>query len=138
MTREASSGKQLSLRILTPAETLLEVTGLNWVQVRLADGGGLGIWPNHAPLLGETVAAPLRYADVQGEHRLNLASGILQIEQNVVTIFTSGLMAEEMPDRPDQVPGVDEMRFDRLTRVLLETLGAQAEGILEADDEATE
>ena len=53
----------MRLTVLTPAETLLEVEGVKWVRVQLADGGGISIWPGHAPLLAETVAAELRYAD---------------------------------------------------------------------------
>ena len=49
--------------VLTPIKTLLDVEGVAWVQVRLADGGGIGIYPGHAPLLAETVTAPLRYAN---------------------------------------------------------------------------
>ena len=52
----------MRLTVLTPAETLLEVEGVKWVRVQLADGGRISIWPGHAPLLAETVAAALRYA----------------------------------------------------------------------------
>jgi hypothetical protein len=48
----------LRLIVTTPAETILDVPDVRWVQARLADGGGIGIWPGHAPLLAETVAAP--------------------------------------------------------------------------------
>ena len=82
--------KSLRLMVLTPAKTLLDVEEVAWVQVRLADGGGIGIYPGHAPLLAETVAAPLRYADGSGEHSLHLEAGILQVDGEGVTIFTSG------------------------------------------------
>ncbi|MCB0154427.1 MAG: hypothetical protein KDF65_06475 [Anaerolineae bacterium] len=78
----------LRLRVLTPAAALLEVATAAWVQVQLADGGGIGIWPGHAPLLAETVAAPLRYADAQGEHHLEVGAGVLHIEAGSVTILT--------------------------------------------------
>ncbi len=79
--------------VLTPIKTLLNVEGVAWVQVRLADGGGIGIYPGHAPLLAETVTAPLRYANGSGEHTLDLEAGILQVDGDGkgVTIFTSGL-----------------------------------------------
>ena len=83
--------KRLRLMVLTPAKTLLNVEGVAWVQARLADGGGIGIYPGHAPLLAETVTAPLRYADGSGEHALHLEEGILQVDGDGVTIFTSGL-----------------------------------------------
>jgi F0F1-type ATP synthase epsilon subunit len=79
------------LMVLTPAETLLDMEGVAWVQACLADGGPIGIYPGHAPLLGETVTAPLRYADGLGEHALDLAAGILQVDRGGVTVFTGGL-----------------------------------------------
>jgi F0F1-type ATP synthase epsilon subunit len=60
------------------------------VQARLADGGGIGIWPGHAPLIAETASAPLRYADETGEHSLSLKAGILHIEKTGVTVLTDG------------------------------------------------
>jgi len=81
--------KRLRLMVLTPARTLLEVEGVAWVQVRLSDGGPIGIYPGHAPLLAETVTAPLRYADEAGEHTLGLEAGILQVDRDGVTVFTS-------------------------------------------------
>ncbi|MCK4315602.1 MAG: F0F1 ATP synthase subunit epsilon, partial [Anaerolineae bacterium] len=83
--------KSLRLTVLTPAKTLLDVEGVAWVQARLADGGGIGIYPSHAPLLAESVTAPLRYADDSGEHTLDLEAGILQVDRDGATIFTSGL-----------------------------------------------
>jgi F0F1-type ATP synthase epsilon subunit len=126
--------KALRLTVLTPAETLLAVGQAAWVQVRLADGGGIGIYPGHAPLLAETVDAPLRYADPSGEHALDLEAGILQVDGDGVTIFTSGsLQAVEGLQSPlDSESG--EMRFDRLARALLTAIRAQAEDILNAVD----
>jgi len=72
--------KPLRLTVLTPTETLLDVEGVAWVQSHLADGGGIGIYPGHAPLLAETVTAPLRYAGPSGEHTLDLEAGILQVD----------------------------------------------------------
>ena len=131
----------MRLTVLTPAETLLEVEGVKWVRVQLADGGGISIWPGHAPLLAETVAAELRYADGPvpsqgdapqsnvegtGEHTLDLEGGIVQVQRDHVTILTSGALRHAVTGRP---PGgdEDEARFDRLARALLTTLGAQLE-----------
>ncbi|MBU0495008.1 MAG: hypothetical protein KKA73_00045 [Chloroflexi bacterium] len=113
------------LQVLTPGKTLLDVAGVRWVQAQLADGGGIGIRPGHAPLLAETVAAPLRYADDAGEHELALAAGILQIERGHVTIFTSGLA------QTAKVSG--DVRFDRLARALLTTLRARPQEVPDDD-----
>ena len=140
--------KPLRLMVLTPAETLLDVAEVAWVQVQLSDGGGIGIYPGHAPLLAETVTAPLRYADELGEHALDLKAGILQVEGDGVTILTSGL-AQTFEDFElsraalETLEVSDGARFDRLARALLTTLQAQpgegpvlsgVEG-LDADDE---
>jgi F0F1-type ATP synthase epsilon subunit len=113
----------LCLRVLTPAETLLDVAEVAWVQVQLADGGGIGIYPGHAPLLAETVTAPLRYADEWGEHVLDLEAGILQVERGGVTIFTSGSARTIVVSETPQVS--DGLRFDRLAQVLLAALQAE-------------
>ena len=145
----------MRLTVLTPAETLLEVEGVKWVRVQLADGGGISIWPGHAPLLAETVAAELRYAggaipqstvegpvplqstvegpvapqntvEGNGERTLDLEGGIVQVQRDHVTILTGGALRHAVTSRP---PGgdEDEARFDRLARALLTTLGAQLE-----------
>ena len=85
------------------------------MQARLADGAGISIYPSHAPLLGETVAAPIRYADREGEHTLELEAGFLQVALDRVTIF-SGLNARG-PN--GQHLHQDATRFDRLARDLL-------------------
>jgi F-type H+-transporting ATPase subunit epsilon len=117
--------KPLRLMVLTPAQTLLDVAEVAWVQVQLSDGGGIGIYPGHAPLLAETVTAPLRYADELGEHALDLEAGILQVERDGVTIFTSGLaQTSEVFETSDVSEGA---RFERLAQALLTTLQAQPE-----------
>jgi F0F1-type ATP synthase epsilon subunit len=112
--------KPLRLMVLTPAETLLDRAEVSWVQVQLSDGGGIGIYPGHAPLLAETVTAPLRYADELGEHTLDLAAGILQVEYDGVTIFTSGLA--QTTEVPETSIVSDGARFDRLAGALLAAL----------------
>ena len=85
----------LQLRVLTPAETLLEAVNVRWVQAELADGAGIGIWPGHGPLLAETLTAPLRYADERGEHSLALQAGVLYVARGRVTVYTTATMDRE-------------------------------------------
>lgn len=101
--------RTFTLHVVTPAQTLLAAFEVNWVQAQLADGGSIGIWPGHAPLLAQTVAGPLTYADAQGHHLVVLAAGIMQIEDKGITIFSRGLATDESPS-PSQ--------FERLTREL--------------------
>lgn len=74
------------------------------MRARLADGGPIGIYPGHAPLLAETITAPLRYADGSGEHMLHLEAGILQVDDEGVTIFTSGLVQTSEVAETSEVP----------------------------------
>jgi F0F1-type ATP synthase epsilon subunit len=92
----------LQLRVLTPADTLLDAVDVRWVRAELADGAGIGIWPGHAPLVAETLAAPLRYEDQRGEHSLALLAGILWVTSGRVTIYTTGAM--DADDRPIAQP----------------------------------
>lgn len=124
--------KSLSVRVITPAEIILEVKDTAWVQVQLIDGS-LGIWPGHAPLLAETVSAQLRYTDGTNEHALDVEAGILQIDREGVTIFTGGLIRGEAHQ-----PAANEKRIDRLSRTHLGALGAYVEGISDEDGRETQ
>lgn len=125
--------KPLRLTVLTLAETLLDVEEVAWVRARLADGGGISIYPGHAPLLAETVTAPLRYANGSGEHVLDLEAGILQVDRDGVTIFTSGLTQTSEVFETSEVS--EDRRFDRLARTLLTAVPAQPGDVLDAGDE---
>ena len=108
------------LTVLTPDETVLEVEQVGWIQARLADGGGIGIYAGHAPLTAETVSAPLRYADPSGEHTIDLEAGVLLIDAGGVTVFTSGPAQASRVSRAGEAS--DEARFDRLAQALLTTM----------------
>jgi len=114
--------KTLHLRVLTPAETVIDVEEVVWMQSRLADGGGISIYPGHAPLIAETIAAPLRYADRAGERTLDLGAGILVVDTEGATVFTSGEI--QTGDDGEAWTG-PEAHFDRLAQALLATMRAQ-------------
>jgi F0F1-type ATP synthase epsilon subunit len=124
------------LVVLTPEEPLLDAGEVAWVQAHLADGGGIGIYPGHAPLVAETVTAPLRYADPAGEHALDLEAGILQVDAEGVTIFTSGPAQTSKASETLEVS--EEARFDRLAQALVATMRAQPDGIADLRLEAGE
>ncbi len=125
----------LRLTVLTPVEVLVEAVNVQWVQARLADGGGIGIYPGHAPLLAETVAASLRYADDAGEHNVALGAGVLQVDESGVTLLVG------QQTRPTPAEGAtqtaEHARFDRLARKLLAELRAHSEDILDVMDEGS-
>lgn len=120
--------KALELNVLTPAATLLHVSDAQWVHVRLVDGTGLSIYPGHAPLLAETVTAPLRYIDDAGEHVFSAEAGILRVDRGRVTIFTSGESEVEAAPRPSAVS--EERRFKRLARELGDRLEEEPDSSL--------
>ena len=124
--------KRLCLTVMTPAETLLDAQEVLWVQARLTDGGSIGIYPGHAPLLAKTVAAPLSYADPTGEHTLDLEAGVLQVDDTGVTIFTGGLQTSEVSETSEVL---GDERFDRLVQELLVTLRAQPDRVAGTDVE---
>jgi F0F1-type ATP synthase epsilon subunit len=119
----------MRLRVLTPAETLLEVEQTKWVQVRLSDGTGLSIYPGHAPLLAETVTAPLRYADETGERMLDVEAGIVQVENHDVSVFTRG--EAEVAEAAEPLAVARERKFERLARELQDRLRREEEVLLE-------
>jgi len=121
--------KALELNVLNPAETLLEVQKAAWVHLRLVDGTGLTIYPGHAPLLAETVTAPLSYADDAGEHVFNAEAGILQVDGNRVTILTSGESKAEAAPKTRAVS--EERRFERLAQELRDRLEEGPDSALE-------
>jgi F0F1-type ATP synthase epsilon subunit len=126
----------LRLMVLTPAEILLEVPEADWIEGHLADGAPIGIYPGHAPLIAETVDAPLRYADAGGQHTIDLGGGILQVSDGLVTILICGrtLDVAEASRAGTRIPEEDA-RFDRLARGLLVRLKAQLSDTLETDEE---
>jgi F0F1-type ATP synthase epsilon subunit len=116
--------KHLRLIILTPAKTLLETDVLQ-VQAHLADGAPIGIHPGHAPLLAETLTAPLCYTNASGKHAIDLEAGILQISEGKVTVFTKEAQADQA-----QETHKEDAHFDQQARDLLNALNAQPDGVL--------
>lgn len=123
--------KSLHLRVWTPGEKILDIEQASWVNLELADGGGIGIRPGHAPLMAETLTAPVYYEDESGKHSLFLEAGILHVEPSSVTVLTNGLASvEDSEERPSE----EETRFDRLARVLFTMLSAQPVDSVDVND----
>jgi F0F1-type ATP synthase epsilon subunit len=102
----------LRLVVWTPSETLVDVDQVEWVHVELAGSGGLTIWPGHAPLVAESSADVMRYADRTGTQAVDLAAGVLQVEGHTVTVFLAG----------QAWPSAETERFERLSVALRQSL----------------
>ena len=107
----------LRLRVWSPAETVLDVEGVQWVHVELNRARPLTIWPGHAPLLAETTGETVRYADDAGTHVVELPPGMLQLRENEVLILVGGAL------EPSAEAGGGS---ERLTDALLATLAPGA------------
>ncbi len=125
--------KPFRLTVLTPERALLDARGVTQVQAQLVDGSPIGIYPGHAPLLAETVAAPLRYTDASGEHAIDLGAGILQVSDAGVTVFArpQTLRVSETIEVSE-----DDRHFDRLAHELLAKLNAQPDDVLDIEPQA--
>ena len=107
---------KLRLLVLTPEKQLLLKENLTWIRASLIDGE-IGIKVHHAPLLGETISGPVFFVCEDIEETININAGILKIDQNDVTIFTSGFLEEK--SEPKIIVG-ESIQFKRLTQDLLQ------------------
>lgn len=98
----------MKLVVLTPEATLLEADRLEKVRVPLSDGGSIGIQPNHHPLLAETVSGRVEYGKRKYTREISLQAGILRVESDQVTIYTSGLWGEEKDQAPEEEDTIAE------------------------------
>ena len=111
----------LRLMVWTPSATLIDAENVEWVHITLIGDQGLTIWPGHAPLLGETDVDAVGYADQAGTHTIDLPSGIVQVENNTVTLFLVGTLDEQAWPREG-----DGERFERLAETMLGALERDA------------
>jgi F0F1-type ATP synthase epsilon subunit len=101
------------LIVWTPSETVIEAEHVQWIHVKLVQAKTLTIWPGHARLLAETTTEALRYSDTSGEHTVDLPAGILQVWDNVVTLYLAGTLGERAWSQDP------EARFERLANTML-------------------
>jgi F0F1-type ATP synthase epsilon subunit len=100
---------------------LLSIDDALKVRVRLADKAWISIYPYHAPLLAEIMPGALQYETESEAGEIELGAGILRVSDNEVKVLTRG----ELRGAREAMPGEEEQRFDRLTRQLMLSLGAQ-------------
>jgi len=78
--------KPFSLKIITPAETLLEEQATSII----APGpkGYVGIWANHAPFITSLLPGTLTIKHNESEKRFSIQKGFLEVLDNQVKILT--------------------------------------------------
>jgi F0F1-type ATP synthase epsilon subunit len=113
-----NSTASLTLKAITPEGVILEVDDLSAVNVPLVDGGEIGIRPSHAPLIAETEKGKVTYRRQNEKMMVDLHAGILDIDNNVVTILTAGKIAET----PQEFTAEPETEFDRMMHTLVDHL----------------
>jgi len=102
----------MKLLVLTPEETLLEAEKTAKVRLVLADGGSIGIHPGHHPLLAETREGPVEYGEERYTEAVPVRAGILHVEADQVTIYTSGWAAEARDAPSDKSGSLEEALQD--------------------------
>lgn len=109
---------RLTLRILSPDGISIEKTELTSISIPLADGGGIGIKPGHAPLIAETVRGTIRFNSELGEDSIEVHPGVLEIRENSVIILSAGKVTQQS----DFVSEPAQVKFERLMQTLVSKL----------------
>lgn len=113
-----TSGRSLALKVFTPNGLIHELSELSSINVPLANGYPIGIFPGHAPLIAGTLQGSIRYQSKKQRGELRLHAGILSIRDNIVVIFTAGELGEA-----DKVEArIEETKYNRLMETLVNKL----------------
>lgn len=84
--------------------------------------GGLGIYPNHAPLLTELVPGPVRIVQEDGQEEIVfVSSGILEVQPWVVTILADTVL------RAKDIDEAEVLRAKERALALLQTQRADVD-----------
>jgi len=115
VSAEIPAPRQVDLRILSPDQVLYEGQAL-WVQVPLVDGY-IGIWPDHAPLVGSLGSGRVHWETGRGEREFLVQGGMLRVDADRCTI----LVGRSGPERQGQT----EELFQSLEGALSDSLSEE-------------
>lgn len=87
---------KIRLDIVTP-DRMVYSEDVNMVIARATDGD-LGILPGHAPLIAGLEIWPLRVQTDEGEQRLSVAGGFIEVRPQKITVLAS---SAELPEEID-------------------------------------
>ena len=103
---------KLKLVIVTPEKVVVEEKGIEIVVVKTPKNeeeeptiNETGIMSDHAPMLARIAVAELRYTKDNKVHYIAVAGGFVEVNNNVVTVLSSG--AEQI----EEMEGMDSALF---------------------------
>ena len=104
----------MRLIIQTAEEVLFDEDNIRDIRLPMGDGGSIGVHPEHHPLIGEIGRGLVMYGQDEPIEETAVEAGIVLVEKDVITIFTSGWLDEEqLSGSPAPVEN-----FDRLAGLL--------------------
>ena len=80
----------MRLIIASPDSALLDVSEVDWVNIRLADGSPISIYTNHAPLVALHAECSLKYRLNGQVFEQPITQGVLSITHNTVKCLVQG------------------------------------------------
>lgn len=80
----------MRLLITSPDGDLLDVKGVDWVNIHLSNGAPISIYTNHAPLVALHAACVLKYRIGNEVFEQPVAQGVLSISKNTVKCLVEG------------------------------------------------
>lgn len=83
----------MQLIICSPDVELVNITQVDWVNLKLSDGYPISIYPKHAPMIALTSACKLKYRVKDQIYEKHIPAGILSISGNKVKYW----IAEDEP-----------------------------------------
>ena len=104
----------MRLIIQTAEEVLFDEENIGDIRLPMGGGGSIGVHPGHHPLIGEIGRGRVLYGQDELIEETAVEAGIVLVENDVITIFTSGWLEE------DQLSGspVPVENLDRLAGLL--------------------
>jgi F0F1-type ATP synthase epsilon subunit len=109
----------MRLIIRTAEKVLLDRDDLGHIRAPLGDGSSIGIRDGHHPLIGEIGQGKVLFGIEEYEDETSVEPGIIQVENDLVSIFTSGLLDTEDSDPDRKKP----TQLSRLTEDLYRNYG---------------
>jgi F0F1-type ATP synthase epsilon subunit len=106
----------LQIIIITPEGIIREVDNLTAVNIPLVNDYIIGIRPGHAPLIAESKQGTLICRTKTSEIHLELHSGVFEVRNNKVIIFTVG----EVTNHSSEPTEPSEKTYNRLMQTLME------------------